>query len=191
MTRRRWAIAGAVVAAGCAIKVGRDLSSVPVQQVVYDDMCGLQGYFDEIAAGVIRAPRVVRSSELEKTEGMHAAGGVTTIAFETKDQLEALRRVLSENWKNVPQELLNAPRVEIEVRWAEKAAVRRAVTDDHATITDGHDSWHLAYHVCLSELLFGAPLYATRRELMGLPPIAARQPDAGSDGRLPIAPDMK
>jgi hypothetical protein len=173
------------VLAGCAaIKVGRDLSTVPVQQVVYDDMCGLQQYFDEIAGATIKPPRVVRTTEFEKTEGRRAGGGKTTFAFETHDQLATLRRVLEQNWKDLPPELLAAEQVEIEVHWAERAAVRRAVTEETATITAGKKSWNLRYQVCLSELLFGAPLYATRRDMLGLPPIA-RMPDAGAPDTRP------
>jgi hypothetical protein len=182
----RWLV-GAAVLAGCAvIKVGRDLSMVPVQQVVYDDMCGLQQYFDEIAGGTIKPPRVVRTTEFEKTEGKRAGGGKTTFAFETHDQIATLRRVLQQNWKKVPPELLAADRVEIEVHWAERASVRRAVTDDVASISDGKESWDMKYQVCLSELLFGAPLYATRRDMLGLPPIASL-PDAGAPDTRPAA----
>jgi hypothetical protein len=65
---------------------------------------------------------------------------------------------------------------------AEKAGVRRVVTTEDAQITYDGTTSSLPYHICLSELLYGAPLYKTRRDLLGLPPLA-RPPDAKADAR--------
>jgi hypothetical protein len=170
--RRVWLVGGALCAAvGCGIGIGRDLREVPPQQVIWDDTCKVQPYFDEIALGVVHPPPIVASNEIEHTTGSQPAGGITKFAFEDDQQLKVLHRVLEENWKKLPPKLMEAKRVELQVKWAEKAGVRRVVTTEDAEISYDSTSTYLPYHVCLSELLFGAPLYRTRREMLGLPPI--------------------
>src|SRR5687767_14985214 len=104
--RRGLGIAAVAAVVGCGIKVGRDLSATPPPQVVLDDMCGLQDYFDAVTTGQAQPPRVVRSTEVEKTEGKRAAGGVTIFAFETDYQVARLRRVLAQNWRKVPAKVM-------------------------------------------------------------------------------------
>ena len=66
------------------------------------------------------------------------------------------------------------------MRWSEKAGAKRVVTDQPAELTVGGESWELPYHPCLSELLYGAPLYRQRREMWGSAAVPARPPDAGA-----------
>ena len=177
---------------GCGIGVGRDLSKMPPQEVIYDDVCKVQDYFDALAQGQEKPPTVASSSDVQR--GSEAAGGVTTFAFETESQLRTVRRVLSENWTKLPPKLNEVSRIELQVKWAEKAGVRRVVTTEDAQITFDGNTSYLPYHICLSELLFGAPLYKTRRDLLGLPPLGtpaapvatAAPPDGGSEGGAPL-----
>ena len=182
------ALAGAV---GCGIGIGRDLRGVQPPEVIYDDVCKVQDYFDAVAVGQERPLVVASSSEVQRKADRDAAGGIAIFAFESDGHLKLLRRVLSENWNKLPNKLMSAPRVELQVKWAQKAGVRRVVTTEDAQITYGTTTSYLPYHICLSELLFGAPLYRTRRELLGLPPLVpalaplAPLADAGAplDGR--------
>jgi len=184
MTARRtvWlagaALALAGAALGCGIALKSKLGANTAQQVLLDDSCGLQDYFDALTMKKAAPPVLVSSSDLEKTTGKRAAGGRSRFAFATEFQLKHLRRVLTDSWRPLPEPLVKAARVEIEVRWAERAGVRRVLTDENAEILVGDESWSLAFHPCLNDLLFGAPLYHTRRDLLGLPPL----PDAGADG---------
>jgi hypothetical protein len=195
--RGRWA-AGALALAGvlgCGIGVGRDLSRLPPQEVIYDDLCKVQDYFDAIAVGQDRPPAVGSASEVQKGND-NASGGITTFAFETEAQLRTIRRVLNENWEKLPPKLMTtAPRIDLQVKWAEKAGVRRVVTTEDAQITYEGITSFLPYHICLSELLFGAPLYKTRRDLLGLPPLVippdaavadATPGDGGGDAGAPL-----
>lgn len=159
----------ALVLVACAIPVRRDLGTTAPQQIVYDDVCGVQPYHDAVTLGQGKPPRAVESTELEKASTGHATGGITRFAFEDDFQLRELRRVLGENWKKLPPEVMTAARVDLEVQWAEKAGVRRVVTTQDARIFAGAVHKGLEYNVCLSELLFGAPLYKTRRDVLGLP----------------------
>jgi hypothetical protein len=164
-----------VLASGCGIALRRDLAEVAPQSVVYDDMCGVQAYHDGIETGKYKGPRLLHSSEMGKAEtDDHPLGGMATFSFDDEANLGELRRVLRENYDRLPPGLLTASPVELEVQWAEKAGVRRVVTTRDAQISDGGKGVkYLPYHICLSELLYGGPLYRTRRAMLNLPPLEA------------------
>ena len=119
LTNFRAAVLPAAVfaCAGCGITVERDLTTVKPQQVVFDDMCGVQTYHDTLAQDKAKAPAIVATNELERTEGKKTSGGRTRFAFETPFQLQALRRVLRQNWHRVPDKVLESDHVELQVRW--------------------------------------------------------------------------
>jgi hypothetical protein len=184
----------ALAMAGCGIAVSRDLSAVPPGQVGFDDMCGLQPYFDALEIKTSPAPRVVSALDLEGTSstGKAMRGGRERFAFENDFQLRQLKKVLSENWRRLPDQLTNASEIEIEVKWAEKAGTKRVITEGDSEIAVGNLSWSLPYHPCLSELLYGEPLYRQRRAIWGLPlptpkapPADAGAPTAAADGATP------
>ena len=168
-----WLATATSAAAGCGMGVKRDLSTTSPQAVIFDDVCGVQEYHDTLMMRKVQPPEVVTTNELERTDGKRLNGGRTTFAFEAPYQVQTIRRVLRENWSRVPDDIIKANRVEVEVRWSEKAGVRRVVTTEDAAIGTGtsREMQPLPYHVCLSELLFGAPLYKTRRELLGMSPL--------------------
>jgi len=182
--RARWvagvALAGAI---GCGIRVGRDLGQMQPQVVIYDDVCKVQDYFDAVAIGQEKEPAVVSSTDVVKGIDGAALGGRATFSFQTDAQLRLIRRVLNDNWEKLPDKLRSAHRIDLEVKWAEKAGVRRVVTTEDAQISYDGTTAYLPYHICLSELLFGAPLYRTRRDLLGLPPLAPPVDAHAADAR--------
>ncbi len=189
MSRTRWfQLGGAgllLLGVGCGIAVQRDLSAIPPGQVGFDDMCGLQEYFDALEIKTSPAPRVVTALDMEgQSGGKVLHGGMERYAFENDFQLRHLRRVLNENWRRLPEPIANATAIEIEVRWSEKAGAKRVVTDQPSELAVGGQSWPLPYHPCLSELLYGAPLYRQRREMWGLP-LPGQIPDGGADADVP------
>ena len=163
MSRTRWfqtmGFGLLLLGVGCGIAVRRDLSAIPPGQVGFDDMCGLQEYFDALEIKTVPPPRVVSALDLEgESGGKVVHGGKERYAFENDFQLKHLRRVLNENWRRLPDPIENATAIEIEVRWSEKAGTKRVVTDQPSELAVGNQSWPLPYHPCLSELLYGAPL---------------------------------
>jgi hypothetical protein len=206
MRRLRWLVWSfgltlAAAAVGCGIHVKRDLAAVPPGQVGFDDMCGLQGYFDALEIHTSPPPRLVSAIDLEAMKGdggLPARGGKERFAFENDFQLKHLRRVLNENWKRLPEQIANANEIEIEVKWAEKAGTKRVITDEDAQLAAGAESWSLPYQPCLSDLLYGEPLYRQRRAMWRLPlPAVQASPvqsspapgrDGGATNALP-APD--
>jgi len=160
-------VAGLALGAACGIGLRRDLATIPPGRVGFDDMCGLQDYFDTIEAKLAEPPPLVSAVDMENQSDTRIQGGKNRFSFETEFQLKNLRRVLDENWRSLPEPLAKAERVDIEVHWSAKAGVRRVVTDGDAELIIGRESFALPYQVCLSELLFGAPLYQQRRLMAG------------------------
>jgi hypothetical protein len=179
----------AVAAVACGIAIKRDLTTVPAGQIGFDDMCGLQDYFDSLDGKVAKEPFVLSSLDHEGARGDKTVrGGKARLRFEGEFLLKHLRRVLNENWRRLPEELASASKVDLEVRWAERAGIRRVITDEESELFIGAESWALPYHVCLSELLYGAPLYRQRRALWGLPdPTPKSTGDGGADAARPGA----
>lgn len=188
---------GCLALTTCAAGIKRDLSTVPVGQVGFDDLCGLQHYFDAIAAKGEMAPEVIDAADIEgQSRSGLRRGGRARFAFETDFQLAAVRRVLDQNWKDLPSRLGVAHHIEINVSWSERAGVRRVANNSAPELVVDGVAASLPYHVCLSELLFGEPLYRQRREMLDpapqptAPPLALepeRHPDAGApDGPVPL-----
>jgi hypothetical protein len=177
-------------AAGCGIALRRDLTALPPQSVIYDDMCGVQSYHDAIESGKSKGPRVLLSSDMGKVDGDRPIGGTATFGFDDEFTLNQLRRVLSENWDRLPPQVMTAQQLKVGVQWAEKAGVRRVVTTHDAEISDGKTTWYLPYQVCLSELIYGAPLYKTRRAMLGLPELPADAPPAPPAEIPPASPSV-
>jgi hypothetical protein len=184
-----------VLSVACSIAIRRDLSSVPAGQVGFDDMCGLQEYFDALEIGTSRPPRVVSALDLEGTSaGKPVRGGKERFAFDNDFQLKHLRRILNENWRRLPDQVGPANKIEIEVKWSEKAGSKRVITDQDAEMGIGGETFNLPYHVCLSELLYGEPLYRQRRVMwnLPLPGVAKAATDGGAgDGKAAAAASGK
>ena len=174
-----------LVGVGCGIAVQRDLSAIPPGQVGFDDMCGLQEYFDALEIKTTPPPRIVSALDMEGQSGSKVThGGQERFAFESDFLLKHLRRVLNENWRRLPEPIATATDIEIDVHWSEKAGAKRVVTDQPSELIVGSQSWSLPYQPCLSELLYGAPLYRQRREMWGLP-LPGQHPDGGANAEPP------
>src|SRR5262245_55168599 len=93
----------------CSIAIRRDLSTVPAGQVGFDDMCGLQEYFDALEIKTSPPPRLVSAVDLSGTSGGRPVrGGKERFAFENDFQLGHLRRILDENWRRLPAPVAGA-----------------------------------------------------------------------------------
>jgi hypothetical protein len=178
--------AAALTTSGCGVTVQRDLSTAKASEVVFDDMCGLQDYFDGLKDTTLTPPAEAFAQDMTNDKG--TAGGRTRFVFASEFQLHHLKKVLTENWKRLPEGVPDAKQIEVEVRWSEKAGLKRVVTNEEAILQVGEKQVFLPYHVCLSDLLFGESLYDTRRAFLGLPaaapspfakPVEPAEPGAG------------
>jgi len=169
----------AAVLAGCAVGVRRDLAKTPPNEVIFDDQCHLQDYFDDLARRRESPPALVRSSEIQNSASENNLGGNSAYLFGDSTSLPALRRLLVENWKPLPAAVMAASQVEVEVRWCEKVGTRWVVNDESVTLRAAGKTLALAPHPCLTALLYGQALFERRRELLGLSSLSA-PPDAGA-----------
>ena len=184
------AFAAATLTAGCGVTVQRDLSTTKASEVVFDDMCGLQDYFDGLKDTSLSPPAEAFAQDMTNDKGT-AAGGRTRFVFASEFQLHHLKKVLAENWKRLPEGVPAAQKIEIEVRWSEKAGLKRVVTNEEAILQVGDQQLFLPYHVCLSDMLFGESLYDTRRAFLGLPapiPSPFAKPVEPTEPSEPIKP---
>ncbi len=85
-------------------------------------MCGLQEYFDalEIKTSPPPASSALWTSKGE-SGGKPIRGGKEKFEFYNDFQLKTLRRVLHDNWRRLPEKLDTVDKIELEVRWSEKA----------------------------------------------------------------------
>lgn len=150
---------------GCGIAVSRDLSKLNPSNVVFDDACGLQPYFDEMKAQKAEGPSRIQSMEFGQNADGTPGGGRDVFRFEYGAPRRELERVLAANFRDLPPELVKAHHVDIELLWARRAATKRALTDHAATLTLDGKSYRLPYHVCVADLLYGEPLYRLRAEM--------------------------
>lgn len=158
---------------GCAVGGRRDLSKTPPNEVIFDDHCQLQDYFDDVARGLQSPPTVIRSDEIQTVDSEKTLGGRSAYRLAANTSLKPFQKLLTENWKPVPAEILQSDEVEVEVRWCEKLGTRWVVNDDNVELKGGGKVVALAPHPCLTSFLFGKNLYERRREVLGLPAIAA------------------
>ena len=102
--------------------------------------------------------------------GKAVRGGQERFAFENDFLLKHLRRVLNENWRRLPEPIAAASQIEIEVKLVREGGHQaRRHRPGPAEMFIGRQSWDLPYHACLSELLYGEPLYRQRRRSGDLP----------------------
>jgi hypothetical protein len=183
---------------GCAVGIRRDFGKTPPSEVIFDDKCSLQDYFDDLARGFDKQPALVRSDEIQTVDTDKTLGGRSAYQFAEGSSLKPLRRLLAENWKPLPAEVANASQVEVEVRWCEKIGTRWVVNNENVEVHAAGKVFSLVPHPCITSFLFGKPLYERRRELLGLPsltPHPAESPDGGAadeplaDSRREIAAD--
>jgi hypothetical protein len=176
------AVLAAAALVGCAVGVRRNLAKTSPSQVIFDDQCHLQDYFDDLARGRDKPPALVHSDEIQTSESEKTLGGRSAYLFGENTSLPALRRLLLENWKPLPAAVMAAPEIDVEVRWCEKLSTRWVVSDENVQLRAAGKSYALASHPCMTAFLFGQALFERRRELVGLPPLSMPA-DAGAAGR--------
>ena len=131
-------------------------------------MCGLQDYFDTLEAKLAEPPTLVSAVDIENQAERRACRAARTASRSRPSSSSSSCAACSTRTGSAcPSRWPRPSRIDIEVHWSEKAGVQRVVTDSDAELIVGRESFALPYQVCLSELLFGAPLYRQRRLMAG------------------------
>src|SRR5213075_1498995 len=118
-------------------------------RVGFEDLCGLQNYFDDIAVKNATGPAVIEGADIERvSDGNTIRGGRARFAFETDFQLTTVKRVLDENWKALPAGVAAAKRIELNVTWSERSGLRRVANNSRPELVVDGAVTALPYHVC-------------------------------------------
>lgn len=192
---------GLCLLAGAALSCGpvprRDLLAIPQRQVTYDDLCGLQSFFDAREHARIPAPRVLseQATETEQVEPdengrmrrAELGEGVYLITHRT--DRERLERLLREEYRRLDPVRLSAPeqQVRVTLRWWRSGTLRRVRPDEDIVIESEGRRVELPAHPCVGELVLGAEGYRVRRRVLtaeaararGETPAPEPDPDAG------------
>ena len=148
--------------AGCGLSARADLAKIPPGTVVFDDACRLQPWFDRLRADPSLAPQHIQSMEMDGASGGGPAAGRDTFRFDKGPAREELEKVLAAHFTRIPPTLGRAKHVDVEITWARKAGVKRALTDKDGHLFLDGKSYSLPYHVCVGDLIYGETLYAFR-----------------------------
>ncbi|MBI5514644.1 MAG: hypothetical protein HY909_12790 [Deltaproteobacteria bacterium] len=177
-------------ALGCGPGARRDLASVPLRQITYDDMCGLQDHFDQRAtahAGAFRAANEQSTETSREEPDEHGRprrvvlGDGTYLIAERSDRAR-LRQLLREEFRRLPELhiLRRGADVRVHLGWVQTGALRRARSDVPMEVIVDGEATELPAHPCVGEFLFGDEAYTMRRNIM-----AAER--ARAHGEIPAA----
>lgn len=189
--RNRLLVPALVVLSACGPTVLRDLMDIPQQRITYDDMCRLQGHFDQRAQANAPPYRIVNEDQNETSREepdengrmRRAVLGVGTYVVSARTDRQRLRHLLREEYKRLPSMHLGAEEGEVRVRigWWQSGTIRRVRPDMDIEVTDVRGATHtLPPHPCVGEFLFGDEPYAMRRNVMSAESARAR-------GEIPAA----
>src|SRR5215213_1077366 len=82
-----------VLLVGCGIGIQRDLSTMKAPEVVYDDACGLQEYFDALKSPQVSPPSETFSQDFSPDGAEKGTGGQTRFLFSSDFQMYYVRRL--------------------------------------------------------------------------------------------------
>jgi hypothetical protein len=157
----------------CGPRPRRDLGSIPMSAITYEDMCHLQEYFEQRVQSHAPPLRVVDEQATETSRHEQDEHGVMrpvvvgegTYVLASRSDRIRFRRLLREEYRRLPEMNLTGPEqtVRVKVGWWQAGGIRRLRPDEDVVISTGDDSWTLPPHPCVGEFLFGEPAYVMRR----------------------------
>jgi hypothetical protein len=190
-----------ITLSACGPAVIRDLMEIPQQRVTYDDMCGLQGHFDQRAQGRAAPYRVLNETSNETTreepdqngQMRRVVLGEGTYVVAARTDRRRFRSLLRDEYRRLPHVVIGGDEGEVRVRvgWWQSGSIRRVRPDVDIELTAANgNTVTLPPHPCVGEFLFGDESYAMRRNIMaaesararGEIPAAYLHADGGADG---------
>jgi hypothetical protein len=181
----------------CSPAPRRNLATIPQRQITFDDMCGLQDYFDQRNAAHAPPFRVIdeQSTTAEGTQPdehgrmQHIQVGDGTYVITDRDARRRLRRLLRDEYVRLPRLHFGGQEGEVHVRveWWSSGQMRRLRPDRRIEVATEREVVTLPFDPCVGEFLFGAPVYALRRHVLDSDrarahgEVAAADEDAATD----------
>lgn len=147
--------AGILSACGPALKQSEDFTPLRVRQVVFDDECGLQRYFDQDPGNYEQ-----RGDFNVGAEG-HRTAGHATYRLIPGAQTRTFVGLVQRLYRRVPPLPSDEP-LRVTVQYQESKG-RRVLPIGAETVIDQQDeSIELPYHPCIGAFFFAAEQYAMR-----------------------------
>jgi hypothetical protein len=167
----------ALASTSCGPASRRDLSALPQRQITFDDLCGLQAFFDQRnATAGVRPFRALgeQSTETANTEPdeqgrlRRVMVGEGTYVISQRSARRRFVQLLGEEYERVPTPLMDRHEREIRVRveWWASGQMRRLRPDREIEVSTSSGTTRLPFNPCVGEFLFGAPVYGMRRQFL-------------------------
>ena len=157
-------VAALALCAACGPSSRRSVRD-PAPQMTFDDLCGLQEYFDERRANTLAAPKPLDEVMTTNDKGVTMGEGTYRLA----DALVRKRfaRLLREEYSGVDAKIVKAVAssegdVSVRVRWWDTGKIRRLRIDGDVILTTTAGTLELPANMCVSDLLFGDQIYEMR-----------------------------
>lgn len=193
---RPWVAALCALALGCGPTIRRRLPTSDQRRITYEDLCHLQGWYDQRARSNAPPLRVVDEQSTETADRAPDEGGrLRRVAFgegtylvASLDERTRFDRLLRDEYDDLPRlNLAGADtRVRVHVAFWQTGSIRRIRPDVGVSLEVDGVSHDLPSHPCVGEFLFGAQAYEMRRNVLDAERARARGeiPRAYTDAAL-------
>lgn len=202
---RPWVAALCALALGCGPTIRRRLPTSDQRRITYEDLCQLQGWFDQRAQSHAPPLRVVDEQSTETSDRAPDEGGRMrrvalgegTYLVASRDDRARFDRLLRDEYDDLPRLNLTGPEaaVRVHVAFWQTGSIRRIRPDVEVALEVDGASHTLPSHPCVGEFLFGDQAYAMRRNVLDAERARARgeipraYTDAGADDAPGAAAD--
>jgi hypothetical protein len=199
---RPWTALLCACALGCGPTIRHALPTTDQRHITYEDLCHLQGWYDQRNVANAPAFRVIDEQSTETADRApdengrlrRVALGEGTYLIASREDRVRFDRLLRDEYADLPPLSIAAPEgnVRVHVSFWQTGTIRRIRPDVAVTLQVDGASHELPSHPCVGEFLFGAQAYAMRRNVMSAESDRARGqiPSAYSgDAGAPTAAD--
>lgn len=144
-------------ATGPKLKTEETFDPARVRAIVYDDICELQGYFDD-------GPAPLKISNETRVEGRKDGRLIGTMTVEVRDrsQLADLVAMLGRLYARLP-DLSEATTLQVRIPYYADDGRRAIPIGAEPVLLLADKEVTLPYHPCIGAFFFGAEAYAARR----------------------------
>ena len=183
-TARPWVAALCALALGCGPTIRRTLPTSDQRHITYEDLCHLQGWYDQRTVSRAAPFRVMDEQSAETADRApdehghlrHVAFGEGTYLVASRDDRARFDQLLRDEYADLPALNLVGPetRVRVHVAFWQTGSIQRIRPDVGVRLEVDGATIELPSHPCVGEFLFGAEAYAMRHNVLGAERARAR-----------------
>lgn len=133
--------------------------------MTFDDLCGLQEYFDERRTNMLAPPKALDETVATNDKGLTMGEGT----YRLSDAVARTRfaRLLRDEYSGVDPKIIKAVAasegdVTVHVKWWDSGKIRRLRTENDVVLKTSVAEVELPANMCVSDLLFGDQIYEMR-----------------------------